>query len=76
MVNEIKNDLAELAIPKKAAFLPKFFKTGKGEYGEGDLFFGEHGRLCGVQRGLRQIHDGQARALLRGGQDAAEERAL
>jgi len=40
MVNEIKNDLAELAIPKKAAFLPKFFKTGKGEYGEGDLFLG------------------------------------
>ncbi len=40
MVNEIKNALAELAIPEKAAFLPKFFKTGKGEYGEGDLFLG------------------------------------
>lgn len=40
MIKDIKNALAELSIPEKAAFLPKFFKTGKGEYGEGDLFLG------------------------------------
>jgi len=38
--SEIKQALEILAIPEKAEFLPKFFKTGKGEYGEGDLFLG------------------------------------
>ena len=37
---EIHNALMELAIPEKAKFFPRFFKTGKGEYGEGDLFIG------------------------------------
>jgi 3-methyladenine DNA glycosylase AlkD len=40
ILKEIKESLAVLSIPEKAAFLPKFFKTGKGEYGEGDLFLG------------------------------------
>lgn len=40
IVDEIKTALADLAIPEKAEFFPKFFKTGKGEYGEGDLFLG------------------------------------
>lgn len=37
---EIKQALEILAIPEKAEFFPKFFKTGKGEYGEGDIFIG------------------------------------
>ncbi|CAA7386440.1 DNA alkylation repair protein [Chryseobacterium fistulae] len=40
IVNEIKEALVVLSIPEKAEFFPKFFKTGKGEYGEGDLFLG------------------------------------
>lgn len=33
-------ELKGMADAKKAAFFPKFFKTGKGEYGEGDIFIG------------------------------------
>ena len=37
---EILEALKFLSTPEKAVFLPKFFKTGKGEYGEGDIFLG------------------------------------
>lgn len=36
----IKKELLSFADKKKAAFLPSFFKCGKGEYGEGDQFIG------------------------------------
>lgn len=39
-LKNLKADLAELADPAKAAFFPKFFKTGPGQYGEGDQFIG------------------------------------
>lgn len=40
ILKDIKEALAVLSIPEKAVFFPKFFKTGKGEYGEGDIFLG------------------------------------
>lgn len=40
MVNELKAALREKINPEKAAFFPKFFKTGPGQYGEGDKFLG------------------------------------
>ena len=35
-----QSQLAEVARPEKIAVLSSFFKTGKGEYGEGDVFIG------------------------------------
>ena len=40
LTEQIKAALADKAIPEKAAFFPKFFKSKPGEYGEGDQFLG------------------------------------
>ncbi len=40
LTEQIKLALAEKAIPEKAAFFPRFFKTKPGEYGAGDKFLG------------------------------------
>ncbi len=37
---EVTKHLREKINPTKAAFYPNFFKTGPGEYGEGDRFLG------------------------------------
>ncbi len=40
MIEEIKKDFIKLENPTKAQILSGFFKTGKGQYGEGDVFLG------------------------------------
>ena len=37
---DVKKELYKLKDEEKAVHLSRFFKTGKGEYGEGDLFWG------------------------------------
>lgn len=40
MITQIENELLEAADPERAAQMTRFFKTGKGQYGEGDKFIG------------------------------------
>jgi len=40
LYEQIHQSLKSYAQEEKAAFFPRFFKTGKGEYGEGDVFLG------------------------------------
>ncbi len=67
--------LLELANPAKAAFLAGFFKTGKGQYAEGDRFLGiTVPEIRRVSRQFRQLGLSQIERLLQSAYN--EERLL
>ena len=62
---DVRKELQSMADPDKAAILQRFFKTGPGEYGEGDIFMGvmvPHSRQ--VAKKFSQLPLGEVRTLL------------
>jgi len=63
--DDVRKELRSMADPVKAAILQRFFKTGPGQYGEGDLFMGimvPH--LRKISKKFSQLRLGEVRTLL------------
>jgi len=73
--NDLRKKLRKLRDPEKAKILQRFFKTGAGEYGEGDVFLGiTVPRLRMVSKECDAMPMGEVEALLKS--QTHEERLL
>jgi 3-methyladenine DNA glycosylase AlkD len=62
---DVRKELQSMADPDKAAILQRFFKTGPGEYGEGDVFIGAMvPQSRQVAKKFSQLPLGEVRTLL------------
>ena len=74
-MDSAKSELQKLADPKKAKILAGFFKTGPGQYGEGDVFLGVTvPKSRGVAKKFSSIGFGGVKSLL--GSKIHEERLV
>ena len=65
-VGEIQDRLQALGSPEAAAFAARYFKTGPGQYGEGDVFLGLRVPVMRkVAREYRALGRAESLALLR-----------
>jgi len=53
--HDVQTALREYIDPVKAAFYPRFFKTGPGQYGEGDKFLGV--TVPNVRKAIKSFHE-------------------
>ncbi|MBD3253256.1 DNA alkylation repair protein [Candidatus Pacearchaeota archaeon] len=64
-LKELEKEIEKLANPEKSKILQKFFKTGKGEYGEGDVFLGiSGGDMRKIAKEFRKLNTNDIQKLL------------
>ena len=63
--DDVRKELKSMADPDKAAILQRFFKTGPGQYGEGDIFIGVMvPQSRQIAKNFSQLPLGEVRTLL------------
>lgn len=65
MIECLQGEIKKLKNPERAKHSLRFFKTGKGEYGEGDVFYGLTNPVCrSLSKKYKEMSFGEAETLL------------